>query len=115
MLALVSAIVVELNAQTPESAKNSNEISFKNHLIRLHKTASSGYLYDIYFNNNLVIHQNVNPFTGTPDGLTTKEDALKIAKWQIIQLYPGNRNGQPKNNSEKVPIEVARQLNISVD
>ena len=120
LLALVSALVVALNAQTSDPVKNPkeisfNEISFHGHVIRLYKTAASGYLYDIFFQNNLVIHQNENPFTGAAAGLSTKEDALKIAKWQIIHLYPNNRNGQPGNNLQKIPIEVARQLNISVN
>ena len=115
MLALASAIAVALNAQAPGSTNNSNEISFNNHVIRVYKTSSSGYLYDIFFKNNLVIHQTDNPFTGTPGGLKTQEDALKIAKWQIIQLFANNRSGQPGNNLQKIPIEVARQLNITID
>ena len=115
MLALASAIVAELNAQAPDPTKNSNEISFNNHVIRVYKTSSSGYLYDIFFKNKLVIRQHDNPFTKAPDGLKTKEDALKIAKWQIIHLYPNNRNGQPGNNLQKIPTAVARQLNISVN
>lgn len=115
MFVLVSAIVVDLNAQTPESAKSSNEISFQHHVIRVYKTSSSGYLYDIFFKNNLVIHQNVNPFTETGEGLRTKEDAFKIAKWQIIQMFANKRNSQPGINLQKIPMEVARQLNISLD
>jgi len=115
MFALVSAIVVELNAQTPPSIKKPNEIIFNNHVIRVYKTSSSGYLYDIFFKDNPVIQQKDNPFTGNSDGLKTKEDALKIAKWQIIHLYPNNRNGQPGNNLQKIPMEVARQLNISAN
>jgi hypothetical protein len=26
----------------------------------------AGYGYDIFYNNNLLIHQNNNPFTGSP-------------------------------------------------
>ena len=111
ILPLVLTIMVELNAQTSDLNKNSNEISFNGHVIRVYRTTSSGYIYDIFFQNHLIIHQNNNPFTGSADGLRTKEDGLKIAKWQIIHLDPLHR--QPISGPQKVPIEVARQLKIS--
>ena len=115
LLLVASTIFVALNAQIQDSKKSPNEFFFHNHLIRIHKATSSGYLYDIFFQSKLVIQQKQNPFTGTSDGLKTKDDALKIAKWQIIHLYPSNRNGQPGNNLQKIPMAVARQLDISVN
>ena len=112
LIAILSTISFELNAQNADSTKRPNEILFNGYTIRTYK-AATGYGYDIFYQNNLVIHQKNNPFTASPDGLKNKEDALKIAKWQIIHLNPVNH--QMVQGRQTIPMEVARQLNIIVN
>ncbi len=112
-IAVLSAISFASNAQNAESTKSSNAILFSGHVIRIYKTAPAGYGYDIFYRGNLVIHKQNNPFTGSHGGLKNKDDALKVAKWQTLQVNPVNH--QVIRSSENVPIEVARQLNIAVN
>lgn len=112
LIAVFSAITFHLHSQTSDQ-KNSDEIVFNNHTIRVYKTAGTGYGYDIFYNNNLLIHQNNNPFTGSPEGLKNKEDALKLAKWQVIHLNPVTH--QLPQGIQPVPKEVAQQLKIATN
>jgi hypothetical protein len=109
-IAVLSAISFALNAQNADSS--SNETLFDGHIIRIYKNVATGYGYDIFYQDNLIIHQKSNPFTASPDGLKNKEDALKIAKWQIIHLPPANH--QMVQGRQTIPMEVARQLNITI-
>ena len=63
-IAVLSTISLASYAQVADSAKSSNEIAFNGYVIRIYKTAPAGYGYDIFYQNNLVIHQQNNPFTG---------------------------------------------------
>jgi hypothetical protein len=99
-----------LKSQSQSFPKPPNDVLFMDHVIRLHK-APSGYLYDIFYQNNLIIHQDKNPFDQTTNGLRTKEDAIKLAKWQVIHLYPLHR--QKISGPQEIPNSVARQLKIS--
>ena len=112
-IVLLSGISIALNAQNADSMKISNEIFFNGHVIRIIKSSAVGYGYDIFYQNNLLIHQRDNPFTKSPDGLKNKEDVVRIAKWQIIHLIPVNH--QMILAAQTVPMEVARQLNIAVN
>jgi|SRR6185436_14889274 hypothetical protein len=110
LLAALFCVLLTIEAQSKSSLKTPNDVVFMDHVIRLHK-GSSGYLYDVFYQNNLVIHQDKNPFDQTTNGLRTEEDAIKIAKWQIIHIDPLHR--QQKKGPEQIPSSVARQLQIS--
>lgn len=112
-IAVLSAMSFTLHAQIADSTKNSNEILFNGHIIRIYKTAATGYGYDIFYQYRLVIHQQNNPFTASPGGLKNKDDALRIAKWQVLHLNPANQH--MIQSRQAVPMEVARQLNITVN
>lgn len=113
MLVFISAIFFGVNAQSGEPHKNPDEISFNGHIVRIYQTPSSGYGYDIFFKNSLVIRQNRNPFTGDVAGLKLKEDAVKLAKWQILHLNPLVSNA--RNDQSRISLAVARQLNITIN
>jgi len=110
LLAVACLMLVQLHAQSTASAKAPDEILFFGHTIRVYKATSPGFLYDILLQNKLIIHQSSNPFTGSPDGLKTQDDAIKVAKWQIVHFDPMHR--QALNNNQLLPKEVARQLSI---
>jgi len=112
LIAVFSAIMSQVHAQTKD-LKSTSEIVFNGHTIRVYKTIGTGYGYDVFYNNNLLIHQTNNPFTGSPNGLKNQEDALKLAKWQVIQLNPVTHQLRP--GMQTVPKEVARQLNIATN
>jgi hypothetical protein len=112
LIAVLSAIMFQLHAQTKD-LKNTSDVVFNGHTIRAYKTIGTGYGYDIFYNNNLLIHQNNNPFTGSPEGLKNKEDALKLAKWQVIHLNPVSH--QLPSDLQTVPKEVAQQLKIAIN
>src|ERR1700748_3587844 len=86
-IAVFSAIMFQLQAQTKDLQRTSED-GFNGHTIRVYKTIGTGDGYDIFYKSKLLIHQNNNPFTGSPNGLKNKEDALKLAKWQVIHLNP---------------------------
>lgn len=100
-------------AQSPTVAKNTNEIQFNGYTIRLFETPNQGYGYNVLFHNNIVIHQQKNPFSNSPDGLKVKDDAVKAAKWQIIHLTPGMQSYQMKQST--IPMQVAQQLKITTN
>jgi hypothetical protein len=110
LLAALFCVLLTIEAQSKSSPKTPNDVVFMDHVIRLYK-GSSGYLYDVFYQNNLVIHQDKNPFDQTTNGLRTEEDAIKIAKWQIIHLDPLLR--QKTKTPQEIPNSVARQLKIS--
>jgi hypothetical protein len=111
-IAAFVAIFFIAQAQT-NPTQSSDKISFNGYTIHLQKTAAGGYVYDVLSKNSIVIHQIDNPFTGSADGFIKKEDAVKAAKWQTAHINPVNGKLMP--NSQKLPAEVAKQLNISID
>jgi hypothetical protein len=66
---------------------------------------SGSYGYQIVKNKQLIVLQYRNPFTGSPDGLTRKEDAYKLAQWQIRQLAAGKTLGHG------MPLAQGKELN----
>ncbi len=109
---MFSAIMLNLHAQTGD-LKSSKEIIFNGYALRVYKTTGSGFGYDIFYNNTLLIHQNNNPFTGSPNGLKNQEDALKLAKWEAVHLNPVTH--QLPLGMQTVPKEVAQQLKITTN
>lgn len=63
-----------------------DKLGHKGYTIRLIPAVNGAYGYAVFKGKELKIHQSYNPFTLSPNGLDSKEDAYKIAKWQINQL-----------------------------
>src|SRR4051794_30252844 len=87
---------------------------FEGYTIRLLPAMSGTYGYDIFKGKERVLHQSRNPFTFSTVGLYSKEDAYKIAQWQIKQLKgrEGLTAGKPFNagSDRRLPPNLARQL-----
>src|SRR5580658_7793288 len=118
MKAIISFIVLSAffisgaNAQSPSDSSNNNSI-YIGYQIRLIAAGSNGFGYDIFFKSKIVVHQARNPFTRAPTGLRSSDDALKIAHWQVQQLWHGNKHVAIVNSH--VPKAVAKQLNITIN
>jgi hypothetical protein len=86
---------------------------YMGHVIKVNANAEGRYGFDILYQGKPVLSQKLNPFTLSPRGLASREDALKVAQWQIQQLTAGAPStmiaGQPLSSA------VARQLNIALD
>lgn len=112
LVALLSIFLLGLKAQTVAANGEPTNTFFIGHSIHVFKTGA-GYGYDISYQTRLLIHQQVNPFTGTSNGLRSEADALKLAKWQIIHF---RHFGTPPTPEEKtIPKGVAKQLNIDTN
>ena len=111
---LVLALFFSVNAQhTRQSANGNEQVIFAGYLIKIIPLNGNGFGYKIFFENQMVVHQLVNPFTLTPDGLRNKEDIIKIAKWQIMDM-----RGRPMNRVIKnqiIAMDVAKRLDIKLD
>ena len=111
---LVLALFFSVNAQHTRQPANGNEqVIFAGYLIKIIPLNGNGFGYKIFFENQMVVHQLVNPFTLTPDGLRNKEDIIKIAKWQIMDM-----RGRPMNRVIKnqiIAMDVAKRLDIKLD
>src|SRR5258708_799546 len=112
LMAIFSILLLGLQAQTVAITNKPTDIFFIGHTIRVFKMGA-GYGYDISYQNRLLIHQLVNPVTGQPTGLKTQEDAIKLAKWQVIHF----RHFAPVLTPEEktIPKDVAKQLNIATN
>src|SRR5215467_12467076 len=83
LLAFFCVILITSRAQTNATTKDQKDLFFIGHTIHLFKTGT-GYGYDISYRNRLWTHQAVNPFTADPNGLQKEEDAIKLAKWEVV-------------------------------
>ena len=102
------------HAQTPAvNSQSQQQQLFAGYLIRLIPLNGNGYGYDIFYKNKLAVHQSVNPFTLTPDGIRQSGDAFKVAKWQILQLRSFNSGMRIKN--QPISKEVAQKLSINLN
>jgi hypothetical protein len=99
-------------AQTPSGGANNNSI-YMGYVIRLIPAGSNGFGYDIFFRSKMVAHQPRNPFTLAPTGLRSSDDALKVARWQVQQLWH-DRSHAPVVN-RLLSKNVAKQLNITIN
>jgi hypothetical protein len=90
-----------------------SEMVFEGYLIRVTPINSYGFGYSIFFKNKMIVHQMNNPFTSSPLGLKGKEDAYKIAKWQVQQLHQRRSTALIKN--QRFSGNVAKQLSISTN
>ena len=89
---------------------------FKGYTIRLLPAMGGTYGYDIVRGKQRVVHQSYNPFTLSPMGLSKKEDAYKVAQWQIQQLNEGKQlsAGRPRDHESdtRLPPALARKLHM---
>lgn len=106
-------IMSALMAKSQTIGQNPNEVLFNGYTIKLIHTKSGGYIYDVFLQNNIVIHRNTNPFTGSVEGLRNKEDALKLAKWETTRINPST--GKVFVSERKLPAEVATRLKINAN
>jgi hypothetical protein len=113
LLTVFCALFFASRSQTNKLLEDSNDIPFNGYVIKVFKNSNQGYGYDIFSRNALVLHQDTNPYTNSTSGIKLKEDAIKTAKWQIIHL-PASNNQQQKPR-QSIPVEVARQLNVSLN
>lgn len=83
------------------------------HIIKLNTIAEGGYGYDILYQGKPVVSQKLNPFTLSQKGLSSKEDAFRIARWQVQQLA----NGMPPSVISGQPLHtsLAKQLGITLN
>ncbi len=100
------------HAQVPPAGSSNNSI-YMGHIIRLIPAGSNGFGYDIFFKSKIVVHQTRNPFTLAPTGLRSSDDALKVARWQVQQLWHDKNHAAILNNH--VSLGVARQLSIAIN
>jgi len=107
----VLALFFSVNAQHTRRLANGNEqVIFAGYLIKIIPLNGNGFGYKIFLKNQTVVHQLVNPFTLTPDGLRNKEDIIKIAKWQIMDMQGKQVNRVIKN--QIIAMDVAKRLDI---
>lgn len=99
--------------QIVTSSYTTGEIIFEGYLIRVLPINSNGFGYNIYFKNKMVVQQLNNPFNSSPLGLKGKEDAFKIAKWQVQQLHQRRSTALIKN--QRFTGSVAKKLSISTN
>jgi hypothetical protein len=89
---------------------------FKGYTIRLLPAMGGTYGYDIIKGKQRVVHQSYNPFTNSPMGLRKKEDAYKVAQWQIQQLKEGKELSAGRSidqeKTTKLPPTLARNLRM---
>lgn len=70
-------------AQVREPVSSKDRMEFQGYSIHLMPALRGTYGYYIVKDKQAVLYQSRNPFTGSPFGLSKKEDAYKVAKWQI--------------------------------
>lgn len=63
-----------------------DRLEFQGYSIHLMPAMHGTYGYYIVKGKQMVLFQSRNPFTGSPIGLTKKEDVYKVSQWQIKNL-----------------------------
>jgi len=86
--------------------------TFKGYLITVQHAIAGAYGYDISKEGKVLISQRTNPFNHSPIGLAKKEDAIKVAKWQIAQINAGST--PTRLTHSPLPKNLSRELNIQV-
>lgn len=112
-MAFFCATLFTSHAQTNPTTKDQSNLFFIGHTIHVFKTGT-GYGYDISYHNRLWAHQTTNPFTSDPNGLQKEEDAIKLAKWQVVHYH--QFSPQPAITAKKTfPKSLATQLKIATN
>lgn len=109
---LFFSVVTLGQKQEPVNSKNDHQ-EFEGYTIRLLPAMGGTYGYDILKGNDRVIHQSRNPFTFSSKGLVKKEDAFKLAQWQIRQLKARRGSMAAKTatvNDRKIPDVLDKRL-----
>lgn len=101
-----------VNAQAAPGNSNSNSV-YMGYIIRLIPAGSNGFGYDIFFKSKIVVHQSRNPFTLAPTGIRNSDDALKVAHWQVQQLWHQRQHAVIADRL--ISRDVAKQLNITIN
>lgn len=89
-----------------------DQLVFKGYIITVQHALAGAYGYDISKEGKVLISQRKNPFNQSPVGLTRKEDAIKVAKWQISQLSAGTPSARLVHSP--LPKNLSKELNIRV-
>ncbi len=94
LLVTVLLFFISCNQERPSEVKKEN-----NHEVRAFQVKDSlgsfiGWGYDIYLDNNKIIHQPIIPAIEGMKSFKTKEDALKIGNFSISKIQNKN-NGLP--------------------
>jgi|HubBroStandDraft_6_1064221.scaffolds.fasta_scaffold3010754_1 hypothetical protein len=113
---LLTILVVSVNSsrgQQTFGGKDNDKMLIQGYLVRLLPKNNNGFGYDIFYKDRMVVHQTSNPFTLSPIGMNSKEDVLKIAKWQIKQ-HQANRNHFLVKN-QFLSKDIAKKLDISIN
>ncbi|WP_018615190.1 DUF4907 domain-containing protein [Segetibacter koreensis] len=124
-----------LKAQSNQPANPlKDKIDFQGYTVTLLPAIGGTYGYNILKGKSLILHQSFNPFNMAPEGMRNKNDAYKIAKWQIVHFNLQNKssfaanistpqdihNLQPENQkktfqtNQKLSKEIAKELNITI-
>ena len=117
LLSLILFFSIAIKAQKHEPLNTQKDRrEFQGYTIRLLPVRGGGYGYDIMRANERVIHQGRNPFSFSSRGLANKEDAFKLAQWQIQQLKNRQSGAVGKaaitRNSRKLPPVLAHRIQI---
>jgi hypothetical protein len=124
LLLLAHSIALTLLAQKGELPAHSRELTFKGFVIQVTPSIKGGFGYNISKDGSLLIQQLNNPFTGTAVGLSSPEDAIKVAKWYIQEELSRSSTATalPSNRSQAhryvgtvrrlIPVNVAKELKI---
>ena len=104
----------EMKAQAPQKMCIAfHKPLFEGYLIRVLPVNNNGFSYNVYFKGKMIMQQMINPFNLSPLGFRSKEDAFKMARWQIQQQHHQHTTALIKN--QRVSKDVARQLSVSVN
>jgi hypothetical protein len=92
-------------AQKPSQSLNLQEdkVDYQGYSIKLLPGQGPGFGYAIFKNNRLLVQQTYNPFNMSPIGLRKREDAIKLAQWQVRQLKAGEEGSIPSQTPNSPP------------
>jgi hypothetical protein len=108
LLTVLSIFLVNAQAVYSNGPKRENYMGY---MIKILPVSGNGYGYDLFFKGMMVVHEPINPFTMSPLGLSKKEDALRVAHWQIEQFWRKGNHVLPRQNIRISP-DVAERLKI---
>ena len=84
-----------------------DEVKIGKFEIKVFQNSDHTYGYSIYKEKELVTQQITKPFVSVPIGFSNKENAMKVAKWQVTQLQQNNRI------TRSMSIEEAKKIGIT--